>query len=399
MVRGETLSDAIVYNKVNLLKKDFFGYIGKNTEKVDANLTVFFSHVVSALENSFPDLPDEHFDAFIDSITFRILDAGSTSDPARIENIIQNATRVKRCRNARRGIDIVVGLKLLKTGDYRDALEYLKNFWNLDVMLGAAVAFCYHSLSGLQSPAGPEAGETKPSEMELLAREKMLDLSRKKPPLQKLPQLDLEDTAFLDTIFWQVLLLALEWFPHEPWFVTVGLEKAKVSGNSDMQKRMLAIGAERFFDDIHVLREMYHSRIENKDIGGAAGIVNHLLKRYPDNLEPVLLGLNLSLLTTKKITFHSFRKLAVTKGMPPQILELYDFEFGLMNNETHDAQSRLAEIEKHYPYLGYYVDALQYIAKDVASEDEQRRKSARKTLFDSIGNYCNEVIRGKFPFR
>ncbi|HPD76619.1 MAG TPA: hypothetical protein PKZ65_11210, partial [Methanoregulaceae archaeon] len=70
MVRGETLSDAVVYNKVNLLKKDFFGYIDKNTGKVDANLPVFFSHVVSALENSFPNLSDEQFDAFIDSITF-----------------------------------------------------------------------------------------------------------------------------------------------------------------------------------------------------------------------------------------------------------------------------------------------------------------------------------------
>jgi len=398
MVRGETLSDAVVYNKVNLLKKDFFGYIDKNTGKVDANLPVFFSHVVSALENSFPNLSDEQFDAFIDSITFRILDAGPVVDPARIENIIQNATRVKRCQNARRGIDIVVGLKLLKSGNYGDALEYLKNFWNLDVMLGTAVAFCYYSLSGPESSAGKGAG-AKPGEMELLAREKMLDLSRKKPPLQKLPQLDLGDSSFLDTVFWQILFLALEWYPHEPWFVTIGLEKTKATGNSGMRQRLLAIGAERFFDDINVLREMYYSRIETKDIGGAAGIVNHLLKRYPDSLEPVLLGLNLSLLTTKKITFHSFRKLAVTKGMPSQILELYDFEYELLNNDTQDAPGRLAEIEKHYPYLGYYVSALRYLAKDVASADEQRRNAAKMTLFDSIGNYCSEVIRGKFPFQ
>ena len=55
-MRGEKLSDAIVYDKLKLLKKDFFGYIERNTVKVDANLPVFYGYVISAVEASFPKL-------------------------------------------------------------------------------------------------------------------------------------------------------------------------------------------------------------------------------------------------------------------------------------------------------------------------------------------------------
>ena len=54
-MRERRLSDAIIYDKLNLLKKDFYGYIERNTVKVDANLPVFFGYVISALENSFPE--------------------------------------------------------------------------------------------------------------------------------------------------------------------------------------------------------------------------------------------------------------------------------------------------------------------------------------------------------
>jgi len=47
---GRSFPDAIVYDKLNLLKKDFFGYIERNTDKVDANLPVFYGHVISALD-------------------------------------------------------------------------------------------------------------------------------------------------------------------------------------------------------------------------------------------------------------------------------------------------------------------------------------------------------------
>jgi len=73
-MRGEQLSDAIIYEKLNVLKKDFFGYFERNTEKVDTNLPVFFGYVISALKTSFPDISDESYDEFIDSVTYKVLD-------------------------------------------------------------------------------------------------------------------------------------------------------------------------------------------------------------------------------------------------------------------------------------------------------------------------------------
>jgi len=400
MVRGERLSDAIVYNKMNLLKKDFSGYIEKNTGKVDANLPVFFGYVVSALENSFPDISDESYDDFIDGITFKVLDVSSNiNDFEYVKKVILNALRLKKRKDADMGVNIVVGLKLLKIGDNAHALEYLRNYWNLDVMLGAAVAHCYYTLSLREYTDEERQKKSRPGEMELLAREKMIELSRKKPPLQKLPQLELEDTAFLDKIFWQMIFLSLEWFPSEAWFVTIGLEKAKISNNSEMKKRLLEIGAEQFYNDINFLREMFYFKLEGKDAGGAAGVVNQLIKQYPDNLEPIFLGLKLSLLTTKKITYHSFRKLAITKGMPVYTIGFFDFAFDLLNKDNKEALGHLADIEKNFPYLEYYVTTLQYLAKDFFSDDESRKKLAKKTILDSIEQFCIEVIRNKEPLR
>ena len=400
MVKGEELSDALVYNKLALLKKDFFGYIEKNTAKVDANLPVFFGYVVSALENSFPNISDDFYDDFIDSVTFKVLDVSSTiNDFEYVKKVILNALRLKKRKDADMGINIVVGLKLLKTGDEAHALEYLRNYWNLDVMLGTAVAHCYYTLSLREYTQEEREKKSRPGEMELLAREKMLELSRKKPPLQKLPQLELEDIAFLDKIFWQMIFLSLEWFPSEAWFVTVGLEKAKISNNTEMKKRLLEIGSEQFYNDINFLREMYYFKLEGKDAGGAAGVVNQLIKQYPDNLEPIFLGLKLSLLTTKKITYHSFRKLALTKGMPAHTIELLDFAFDLLNKDNKEAFGRLADIEKNYPYLEYYVAILRYLAKDFFSEDEVRHKTAKKAILDSLEKYCIEVLKNKEPLR
>ncbi|MCX6691151.1 MAG: hypothetical protein NTW33_03635 [Methanoregula sp.] len=400
MVKGEELSDAIVYNKLALLKKDFFGYIETNTVKVDANLPVFFGYVVSALENSFPNISDDFYDDFIDSITFKVLDASSTiNDFEYVKKVILNSLRLKKRKDADMGINIVVGLKLLKIGDEVHALEYLRNYWNLDVMLGAAVAHCYYTLSLREFTQEERERKSRPGEMELLAREKMLELSRRKPSLQKLPQLELEDIAFLDKIFWQMIFLSLEWFPSEAWFVTVGLEKAKISNNTEMKKRLLEIGSEQFYNDINFLREMYYFKLEGKDAGGAAGVVNQLIKQYPDNLEPIFLGLKLSLLTTKKITYHSFRKLALTKGMPAHTIELLDFAFDLLSKENKEAFGHLADIEKNYPWLEYYVTILRYLAKDFFSEDEVRQKTAKRAILDSLEKYCIEVLKSKEPVR
>lgn len=396
-MKGEKLSDAIAYDKIHLLKKDFSGYIERNTAKVDANLPVFYGYVISALESSFPHLPDDTYDEFIDGITFKVLDASANiGDFEYVKRVMTNALRFKKRRNAETGINIVVGLKLLKNGDYPHALTFLKPYSLLDIKLGTAVAYCYYILSLREFKQDDAMAKAyRPGEMELLAREMLLSLARKQPPLNTLKQLELDDPAFLEKIFWQMIFTGLEWFPNEKWFVEVGLKNAAYTHDGAMRKRLLDIGAERFYSDIQFLREMYYYKLENRDAAGAAGVVNQLIKQYPNNLEPIYLGLKLSLLTTKKITYHSFRKLAAMKGMPPHIIELCDFTFDLLSNEHKDAITRITDFEMDFPQFRHYSITLRYIANDFLSNDEIRIKKAKIALLDSLEQFCLLELKNK----
>ena len=396
-MREEKLSDAILYDRLNLLKRDFCGYIGRNSAKVDANPPVFFGHVVSALEKSFPELSEDAHDEFIDAITFRILDTSQNGgDPDFIRKVTTNALRVKRKKDAEAGINITIGLKLLKIGDYEGALRYLKNYWHRDALLGIAVAYCYSALA-LRKPAPSTTDKDiwGEGEMGLLAREKLMDLAHVQPPVNQLPQLRLDDPSFLFRIFWHMIHLGLEWFPSEKWFINVGLEQAALTKNTEIQKELLEIGSERFYNDLDFLREVYNFKLETHDAAGAAHVVSQLITQYPNELEPVYLGLKLTLLTVKKSTFHSFRKLAAAKGMPPNLLEIFDLAFALLTGEKKDALYHLAEFEREFPELHYYSDALQCIAQDFFSEDEDRVKKAKKTFFDSVDHYIAKELHTK----
>jgi hypothetical protein len=393
-MREEKLSDAIVYDKLNLLKKDFSGYVERNTVKVDANLPVFYGYVISALEASFPNLSDDVHDEFIDSITYKVLDVSSNSgDHEYIKKVIANAVRFKKKKNAEMGLNIVAGLKLLKMGDHVHALEYLIPYAKLDARLGTAVAFCFYSLSLREFKKDDESVRNyRPGEMELVARETMLTLARTRPPLDALRQLELDDPSFLEKTFWQMIFTGLEWFPSEKWFVEIGLKNAVASGDQDKRKQLLEIGSERFYTDIYFLREMYYYNLENRDAGGAAGIVNQMIKHYPDDPEPIYLGLKLSLLTTKKTAYYNFRKLAIAKSVPGHIIELLDFAFDLLNHEPQEALTRLADAESEYPHLRSFGTTLRYIAHDLSSNNEVRVKRAKKALLDSIDQYCVDEI-------
>ena len=396
-MRGEQLSDAIVYEKLHLLKRDFFGYIERNSVKVDANLPVFFGYVISALESSFPHIADDTYDELIDSITFKVLDTSvNVTDFEYIKKVMANAIRFKKKKNAEMGVNIVIGLKLVKNGDFGHALEFLKKYAMLDVKLGTAVAFCYYTLSLREFKKNEEASRNfRPGEMELLARELMLNMAREKPPINSLKQLEIDDPAFLEKIFWKMIYTGLEWFSDEKWFVEVGLKNAAFTNDAAMRKRLIEIGSERFYTDIHFLREMYYFKLENRDAAGAAGVVNQLIKQYPDDLEPIYLGLKLSLLATRKITYHSFRKLALSKRMPAQVIGVFDFTFELLNHDHKEAINKISEFESEFPQFQYYADTLRYIASDFLQNDEARMRKARKTLLDSLEHFCSIELKAK----
>ena len=393
-MRGEKLTDAILYDKLNLLQKDFFGYIERNIGKVDENLPVFYGYAISALETSFPTLADDVYDEFIDGITFKVLDASSNiRDPEYIRRVMASAIRSKKRKDADVGINIVVGLKLIKSGDCVHALEHLEKYSELDAKLGTAVAHCFYVLS-LREFKEKETSEPfqRPGEMELRAREKMVTLARLQPPLNRFRHLEPEDTSFLDQIFWQMIFFGLEWFPSERWFLEVGLKNADLTGDGEMKKRLLDMGAELFFSDKLVLREMFNYKLKARDAGGAAGIVSQLLREYPNDPEPIYLGLKLSLLTTKKITYLGFRRLASVRGIPGTVLDLFDIAFDLMTNEKKDALRRIADFEAEFPKYRYYATILRYIAHDFFAGDELRVKRAKKSLLDSVEQFAIEEL-------
>jgi len=396
-MQGETLSDAIAYEKLNLLKKDFSGYIERHTAKVDTNLPIFYGYVISALETSFPHISDETHDEFIDSVTFKVLDASQNiGDFEYIKKVIANAVRFKKRKDAETGVNIIAGLRLVKNGDCIHALEYLRNYATLDAKLGTAVAHCYYSLSQREFRKDDESSRNhRPGEMELLARELMLNLAWVQPPVNHLPQLEVEDPSFLEKTFWQMIFIGLEWFPSERWFIEIGLKNAAATANSAMRKQLLEIGAERFYTDFHFLREMYYYKLEHRDAGGAAGIVNQLIKQYPDDLEPIYLGMKLSLLATKKITYHSFRRLAISRKMPGYIIGLFDFSFDLLNGNQQRAFTKASELETEYPAMKYFTTALRHIAFDISSPDDLQVRKAKKALLDSIDQFCLEELKKK----
>jgi hypothetical protein len=231
--------------------------------------------------------------------------------------------------------------------------------------------------------------------MELLSRETMLSLAREKPPVNILKQLDIDDPAYLEKIFWQMVFLGFEWFPSERWFIEVGLKNALHSHNAEMRMRLLDISAVRFEMDFDFQKEMYFFKLETRDAGGAAGVVSQLIRQYPDDPEPIYLGMKLSLLTTKKTSYQTFRKLAMVKGMPASIIELFDIAFDLLEKDNSSAMSRIAEFEREFPNARYYITALRYIAADFVSDNETRVKRAKKAFIDSIDHYCTEELKKK----
>lgn len=392
-MRDERLSDAILYEKLDLMKKDFFGYIEQHSAKVDENLPVFYGHVLAALENSFPKLDDWAFDQFIDSITFKVLDCSvHGGEAAFIARVQTNAGRAKRKSRGTAGIEIMAGLNLLKKEDYLHAAPYLRRYASKDAMIGIAAAYCSYMLA-LQSTDQPADGRLRPDIRELEAREQMVELARRKVPIRGIYHPDTVDTTWMDRAFWTMVQVSLDWFPEEQYFLKLGLIKAREDGNTGMRAALLSIGVERFYDSIFFLRELYYFRLEERDAGGAAGVVKQMMQqRPPGDLEPIYYGLKLSLLTTRKITYYSFRRQAILHAMPDQVISLLDCVFDLMCGKRHEALLNLKEIKKSFPELQYFTTTVEYLAHDFTDPDKARVKRAKRALTDAVDQYCRSVL-------
>ena len=386
--------EAIVRVRLEALQKDFSDYTDKNIDRIDESIPVFFGHVVATLEKSFPDLSDDLYDKFIDGVTIKVLETSRRADDiVFVGKLFDYALRNKKKKSGRALYDIMLGMKMINTGKYADAIQQLKKYRSADAIICPAIAYCHYVLS-TQAAGTPQEGHSDVSKRtDLMAREQMIELVKLNPPVNRLREMDIPEDPGINRIFWFMLKQAISWFPSEREFFRIGLEKAAKDGRKDMREELLSIAVERFFNDMYFLRELYKLKLENRDAGGVAGVVKQMTQQYPDDLEPIYYGLKLSIMTARVETYHRFRKLAVQKNLPANVLLLHDFAFMLMTGKQYEALACLDEIKLKFGPRHYYVTLLEYVAHDFLSEDEKKVKQAKKAVIDSIDQYSMRILK------
>ena len=400
-MQEEQLSGLPLDERLKKVRKEFQDYIDKNITEISATLPVFFAHIITMLNDSFPGLKDELHDEFIDALTYRIFAASRGGrDIGFVEKVCANALRAKRGQRAKQGVDIIAGIELLKSENYAQAIRYLKAYTHLDATIGAAVAYCYYMLS-MKELASLRAKvkdfnekEQLPNEYELLAREEMRRLANSRPPVNNVRELRIreEEEPLLRRAFWLMISCSLEWFPNEKGFLLIGLEKAKREKNKEMKNELLKIATERFFDDYFFLKEMYQFRLESRDGTGAAAAVRQMMQQFPDGVEPLYFGLQISMLSLKKTQYDGFRKLLLMKGIPEHIPSIMDVAYEVMNNNARQAMATLRELKGKYPSYEYYFISLEYVLGETSVEDPKRSRRAKKILLDSIDRFCTQEL-------
>ena len=389
--------DAIVRLKLDQIKREFFDYIDKNIDKIDANVPVFYGHIITILEKTLPGVNDELYDRFIDSMTVRVLNVSKRSDEiAFIERLFDYAERNKRKKTGKALYEIMLGMKMINQGSYPEAIELLKKYKTADALICPAIAYCYFVLSTQQGNiTDKDAALHRPKQTILDAREQMIELTRLNPPVNRLKEMDVNEDPNINKVFWFMIKQAIEWFPSERELIRIGLEKSSRDGKSDIREELLGIAIERFPNDMYFLRELYKLKLEQRDAGGVAGVVKQMTQQYPEDLEPLYYGMKLSVITTRVETYYRFRKLALIKNMPQNALVLLDFAFELMSGKQYEALACLEEIKVKFGPRHYYVTLLEYVAHDFLSEDEKKVKQAKKAMIDSIDQYCLKLMKIK----
>jgi hypothetical protein len=233
--------------------------------------------------------------------------------------------------------------------------------------------------------------------MALNAREQMIELARVRPPVNRLKFPRVIKDLKVNKIFWFMLKLGIEWFPEEPRFLTIGLEKATLDGNQVMRGELLTIASERYYNEMEFLRELYSYKISERDATGAAAVIKQMTQHHPQDLEPVYYGLQLSIISQQATAYARFRKMAVANGMPVQVLMLLDFSFSLVKGNKEEAFAGLDMIRARMAKKNHYLILIEYLAEDAFSENEGRARHARSVLMDSIDQYCLNLITRKQP--
>lgn len=385
--------EAVIRLKLERLKKEFIDYIATNSEKIDANIPVFFGQVIASIDKTLPGLGDDLYDQFIDAMAFAVLERSKRAeDIPFVEKLFDYALRNKRGNRGRAIYDILLGMKMINTGKYAEGAEQLKKYRSVDIIICPAIAYCYFVLSTQQNSAG-SGGGSRPNDMSLAAREQMIELVRLNPPINRLLDLEIAEDPRIIKIFWFMIKQAIEWFPSEREFIRIGIEKAARDGKRDIKEELLNIAIERFYNDMFFLRELYKLKLENRDAGGVAGVVKQMTQQYPDDIEPIYYGIKLSIITGRIDTYFRFRKLAVKQNIPAQALLLLDYSFEVMSGKKAEAAACMDEIKKRMGPQHHFVTLLNYVTRDFQSDDTKEVKRAKKAIFDAIDQYCMKLLK------
>ena len=390
----ECQPDAIIRMKLDHLKSEFFEYIEKNTDKIEENIPVFYGQVIATLEKALPEISDDPYDRFIDSITLHLLKASNKGgDISFVEKLFDHAERNRRRKTGRSLYDIVLGITLINAGKYNESVERMNKYRSVDAVICPALAYCSIIRAPPTEGGSSETLPRGPTPYELEAREQMIELIRLNPPVDGLRKMGIGDDPGINRIFWFMMNKAIAWFPENREFFRLGIEKASKDGRRDIREELLGVAVERFFDDMYFLRELYHLKLEKRDAGGVAGVVRQMTQQFPEDPEPVYYGMKLSIITTHADLYYKFRKLALAKNVPRNALVLLDFGFEVMSGRKHEAFACLDEIKMVFGHHHFYVPLLEYAVHDVFSEDEKKVKQAKKVLIDSIDRYCLQLLK------
>jgi hypothetical protein len=311
-----------------------------------------------------------------------------------VENVVKNALRCKRKKSGRSTLKILSGIKMMDLGLYKEAIDYFGEYWKYDARIGIYISYCYYCLADIDSKKkGSGGGNQTPSRFELHAREILIELARVQPPAFRLKQLDIKDYVVMERDFWGIIKKSLEWFLQEKWFLKIGIQKAKNDKNDEKRVHFLNYAIDRFYNDQDFLRENFYLKLEKRDGVGAAGVVKQMTQQNQDSLEPLYYGIKLSLLSNSKNSYNDFREIALNKGMPHYLVQLFDLALLIMRDEKRDAEIQFKELKKRFKSLNFYLVAIDYLMKDIFSEDQNRKKAAKNTFLDSLDKYAAQVIK------
>ncbi|PKL55206.1 MAG: hypothetical protein CVV35_11225, partial [Methanomicrobiales archaeon HGW-Methanomicrobiales-6] len=189
--------------------------------------------------------------------------------------------------------------------------------------------------------------------------------------------------------FWMMIFLATEWIPNNRWFLEIGIARGKQENNDVALVKMLQIGLIRFPDDMLFYREAYHLKFEQGELADALGLIYDLIRRFPDDPEPVYYGLRTSLYLPRETEFNEFRRIADEMKMPGHVLCLIDYAYAFLRGRKEQAGLCLDQFHRKYPSLNYYSDILRFVTADLPAT----QNGIKLAVFTSVDHFCKKMLK------